>query len=131
MSFVPQAATINPGTTVTWTNNDSVTHTVTSDSGIFNSGSLAPGQSFSFTFPSAGTFTYHCTIHPYMTGSIVVTSASTNVSPSTGSVNAANPTSNLPGLPTTGAGGEAPFYLLVLLSSALLATVGIKLVRSN
>ncbi|MGZ3707482.1 MAG: plastocyanin/azurin family copper-binding protein [Bdellovibrionota bacterium] len=51
------------GTTVTWTNNDSVPHTATSDTGAFDSGSIPPGQSYSFTFSQAGDFPYHCSIH--------------------------------------------------------------------
>ena len=51
------------GTTVTWTNNDMVAHTVTSDTGDFDSGAISPGQSFSFTFSQSGNFGYHCTIH--------------------------------------------------------------------
>jgi len=50
------------------------THTVTADGGLFNSGNLSTGQSFSFTFVSRGTFTYHCRIHPSMTGTVSVTS---------------------------------------------------------
>jgi plastocyanin len=60
------------GTTVTWTNDDGVNHTVTSDQGAFDSGPLATGQTFSQTFNQAGTFTYHCTIHPSMQGTVVV-----------------------------------------------------------
>ncbi len=61
--------------TVTWTNNDVVTHTVTDTSGTpaFNSGDVAPGQTFSFAFPvTVKTYTYRCNIHPYMTGTITV-----------------------------------------------------------
>lgn len=66
---------ITAGQTVTWTNNDSVTHTVTSDDGVFDSGLLPPGMSFSHTFNVPGTFNYHCNIHTTMTGSIEVSSA--------------------------------------------------------
>ena len=75
----PAAYGVNPlvvamGTTVTWTNNDSIAHTTTSDTGVWDSGILAPGQSFSFTFASTGTFPYHCAIHgaASMSGTIVV-----------------------------------------------------------
>lgn len=74
--FMPPKMTIPVGTTVKWTNQDGPTHTVTSDTaGIFDSGNLAPTKSFSFTFTTPGTFTYHCAIHPTMMGSIVVTAA--------------------------------------------------------
>jgi plastocyanin len=61
------------GSTVTITNTDSSTHTWSSDDGAFDSGSIAPGESFEFTFTQAGTFAYHCNFHPSMTGSIIVT----------------------------------------------------------
>ncbi len=58
--------------TVTWTNNDPVTHTVTSDTmGLFNA-TVTPGSTFSMAFPVAGTYSYHCSIHTYMTGTFTV-----------------------------------------------------------
>jgi plastocyanin len=72
MAFNPATVTIPLGTTVTWTNTDPVAHTVTATGGAFNSGHLNPGQSFSHTFTTAGTFDYQCTYHPYMKGTIVV-----------------------------------------------------------
>ena len=71
MSF-PGQVTIKAGTTVTWTNTDYMTHTVTSDNSSFDSPNLSYGDKFSFTFPSAGTFKYHCKYHSAMIGSIVV-----------------------------------------------------------
>lgn len=72
-SFNPPSITIKAGTKVAWINDDTVSHTVTSDSGnLFDSGALSPGQSFSFTFPDAGSISYHCAIHPMMKGSIIV-----------------------------------------------------------
>ncbi len=63
---------------MTWVNNDTVPHTATSDTGVWDSGTLNPGQSFSFTFNDAGTFPYHCAIHgaASMSGTIVVENAS-------------------------------------------------------
>jgi len=72
-AFSPASLEVAAGTTVTWTNSDSATHTVTADDGSFDSGDLANGATFSFTFDTAGTFTYHCNIHPNMTATIVVT----------------------------------------------------------
>ena len=72
LAFDPATVTIAVGGTVTWTNEDSTTHTVTADNGEFNSGDLANGATFSFTFDTAGTFAYHCSIHPSMTGTVVV-----------------------------------------------------------
>jgi plastocyanin len=73
-AFQPGSVEVPVGGSVTWTNNGSATHTVTSDSGAFDSGQLAPGATFSQTFDTAGTFTYHCSIHPQMTGTVIVTS---------------------------------------------------------
>ena len=73
-SFNPAVLTIKAGTKVTWVNNDSTSHTVTSDSGnLLNSPTLATGQSFSFVFPTTGTINYHCSIHPSMKGTVIVT----------------------------------------------------------
>jgi plastocyanin len=66
--------TVPLGTTINWTNTGAVTHTVTVDDGAsFDSGSLDPQSGFSFTATTAGTFTYHCSFHPWMTGTITVT----------------------------------------------------------
>ncbi len=63
---------VTAGTKVTWTNNDSVAHTVTSDDKLFESPSLRQGDSFTYTFDKAGSFSYHCAPHPRMVGKIVV-----------------------------------------------------------
>jgi len=55
-----------------WTNNDSIPHTTTSNASGWDSGTIQPGGQFSSTFSAAGTFAYHCNIHPGMTGTIVV-----------------------------------------------------------
>jgi plastocyanin len=64
--------TVPAGTTVTWTNTDSLPHTSTSDGGTWDSGTIAPGKSFSAVLSKTGTFQYHCTIHPGMLGTITV-----------------------------------------------------------
>lgn len=69
-AFSPSKLTVKVGDKVTFTNNDSTTHTVTGDG--FSSGDIAPGASWTNTFSKAGTFAYHCSIHPTMTGSITV-----------------------------------------------------------
>jgi plastocyanin len=74
-SFQPQSLQVTVGTTITWTNNDTTSHTVTSDTGVFDSGTLAPGSTFKFTFTQAGTFAYHCNIHSTMKGTITVVAA--------------------------------------------------------
>lgn len=69
-SFNPNSTTVPVGTTVTWMNNDSTTHTVTSDA--FASPDIAPNSSYQHTFSAAGTYSYHCSIHPSMTGTVIV-----------------------------------------------------------
>ena len=71
-SFGPQAQTVAVGTTVTWTNRDDIPHTVVSTDGVFKSKVLDTDEKFSYTFAKAGTFNYFCSIHPKMTGKIVV-----------------------------------------------------------
>lgn len=71
-SFSPQVVEVAIGTEVTWVNNDAVSHTVTSDSGEFNTGAFGTGQNRSYTFTKAGTYTYHCSIHPGMKGTVTV-----------------------------------------------------------
>jgi plastocyanin len=71
-AYAPDDLTVSTGTTVTWTNNDSIAHTSTSDGSGWNSGVVAPGGQFSQTFQTPGTFSYHCTIHPGMVGRVVV-----------------------------------------------------------
>jgi plastocyanin len=71
-SFSPAALSVAVGTTVTSTNKDSVAHTMTSDTGAFDSGNIAPNATYSYKFNAAGTFAYHCAIHPSMKGMITV-----------------------------------------------------------
>ena len=71
-AFSPATITINIGTSVKWTNKDSVTHTVTSDTGAFTSGNIATNGTYSYTFNVAGTYQYHCSIHQTMKGTIIV-----------------------------------------------------------
>jgi plastocyanin len=71
-TFKAQVLTVKPGTTVTWTNADDIPHTVVSKSGLFKSKVLDSGDKFSFTFAKPGQFGYFCSLHPHMTGMIVV-----------------------------------------------------------
>lgn len=74
-AFAPAALTVKAGTTVTWTNQDSDAHTVTStgSGGPLNSKALSTGGTFSHTFTEPGTYSYLCTIHPFMTATVTVT----------------------------------------------------------
>lgn len=70
--FAPLTVTVKAGTTVTWTNKDEEPHTVVSLTGLFRSAALDTNDTFSFRFDKPGSYSYICTIHPRMTGTIVV-----------------------------------------------------------
>ena len=72
MAFSPSTITVAVGTTLKWTNLDNVGHTVTSTTSLFSSGTLNQSGTFSFTFSTAGTYNYKCSIHPTMTGTVIV-----------------------------------------------------------
>ena len=71
-TFKAPVVTVKPGTTVTWTNGDDIPHTVVSKDGAFKSKVLDTGDKFSFTFAKPGQFGYFCSLHPHMTGTILV-----------------------------------------------------------
>ena len=71
-SFGPQTLTVPVGTTVTWTNRDDIPHTIVSTDGVFKSKVRDTDETFSYTFTKAGTYTYFCSVHPKMTGKIIV-----------------------------------------------------------
>ena len=73
--FQPSTVTVTEGDSVTWTNQDSAPHTASADDGSFDTGTLNQGQSSSLTFGNVGSFSYHCSFHPSMTGSVVVQAA--------------------------------------------------------
>ena len=70
--FGPQAITVPVGTTVTWTNSDDIPHTAVSTDGVFKSKVMDTDEKFSYTFTKAGMYSYYCSIHPKMTGQVVV-----------------------------------------------------------
>jgi plastocyanin len=71
-SFAPQTLTVPVGATVTWTNGDDIPHTAVSTEGVFKSKVMDTDEKFSYTFTKPGTYTYYCTIHPKMTGKVIV-----------------------------------------------------------
>jgi plastocyanin len=73
--YAPETRTIAPGTWVTWSNDGQDAHTVTAADGSFDSGNLDPSEGFSWYFDQPGTFGYVCTLHPWMSGTIVVADA--------------------------------------------------------
>jgi plastocyanin len=115
--FSPNPIRITAGSTVTWSNATAPTHTSTSDTGAWNTGNIAPGATSSaVSFPAAGTFTYHCAIHPSMTGSVIVSAAAP--APSSPPVR---------GLASGGGGPQLPIAAaLLLLGFGLLAARGIR-----
>jgi plastocyanin len=73
LSFDPPQINVPTGSIVSWTNTDSIQHTVTSnEEGLFDAGPISPGDTFENVFDSAGEFGYHCAIHPFMTGVVTV-----------------------------------------------------------
>jgi plastocyanin len=70
IQFKPATIQVSVGDTVTWINEDSATHTITGQD--FDSGNLGQGEIFTYTFDEAGTYDYECTIHPSMTGTVIV-----------------------------------------------------------
>ena len=71
-AFDPSTITVKVGANVTWTNEDSASHQVKEDNGLFLSSVLGTGQSFTYTFTTAGTYNYTCIIHSYMHGKVIV-----------------------------------------------------------
>ena len=74
-TFAPQRVTVKAGTTVTWINDDDIPHTVASSTKLFKSKTLDTKDKFSFTFTTPGSYEYFCSLHPHMTGAIVVEAA--------------------------------------------------------
>ncbi|MCA1838607.1 MAG: cupredoxin domain-containing protein [Actinobacteria bacterium] len=95
-AFDPTQLDVAAGTTVTWTNGDTEAHTVTADDGLFDSGVLEPGQSYTSWLGGSGTVAYHCEIHPDMQGSVVVGGGSGG-----GETTTENPGSNPPNQATS------------------------------
>ena len=71
-AFAPNIIIVAVGTTVRWTNTGVVNHTVTSNTGVFDSNALGSGGSFEYRFDAPGTYAYHCAFHPEMTGTVIV-----------------------------------------------------------
>ncbi len=74
-TFNPQRITVKTGTTVTWTNKDDIPHAVAATGKAFRSKVLDTDNSYSFTFTMPGTYDYFCSLHPHMTGTVVVEGA--------------------------------------------------------
>jgi plastocyanin len=70
--FAPRAINVMPGSMVSWTNEDMTPHTVTADNNLFDAGPISPGDTFENVFDTPGELGYHCSIHPWMTGRVMV-----------------------------------------------------------
>jgi plastocyanin len=79
MAFTPSTITVTVNATVTWTNKDGMAHTVTSNTDLFDSGSIPANGTYSHTFTTIGSFPYKCLIHSSMTGTVIVNSVSGGV----------------------------------------------------
>jgi len=117
--------TVAPGTTVTWVNKGQAPHTTTADDGTWDSGTLQPGEDFSFTFDQPGTYTYHCSIHPDMTASVKVSGGGEATSSASASMSAsasasASPTASASASPTATLPDTGGISLPVLAAIALL-----------
>jgi plastocyanin len=113
--FSPAAITINVGDRVTWTNSDAVAHTATATSGAFDTGDIAQGESATVRFTQPGTYSYVCTPHPSMTGTIRVRAASGGGGPTD------PPTDTVaPSAPADAGSGTPPWLALVAAGVSLL-----------
>lgn len=120
-AFDPATVTIQVDDSVTWTNQDSVAHTATAGDGSFDTGPIANGASDTVTFDTAGTFAYICSIHPQMTGSVVVEAAAATPAPTPAPTTGGGvtitpaPTDTVPGAnDTAGAYSEVAWALAIL-----------------
>jgi plastocyanin len=116
-AFHPATVTVNVGDAVTWTNNDGVSHTATANNGAFDTEAIGTGSSASVTFSTAGSFGYHCEIHPTMHGTVVVRSTSGGV-PGTDTISPQAPGS-----------GDGLGNIALLLGSAVGVLVGLRVLR--
>jgi LPXTG-motif cell wall-anchored protein len=138
--FEPDQLTVAPGTTVTWVNDGEEPHTSTADDGTWDSGTLQPGESYSFTFDDPGDYSYLCEIHPDMTATITVsedgemTTASpeaTTMSPSASATATASPTASASAnmkhnLPDTGGVSLPILAAAALLGLGVLALISMR-----
>lgn len=111
-SYSPGTVTVAVGDTVTWTNSDAQAHTATADDNSWETGTIANNNSATVTFAAAGTFAYHCTIHPEMTGTVVVQAAAPAPTPAPGTTQPPTDTGAAGG--SSGDGGPGIAFLVAL-----------------
>ena len=115
-AFSPANVTVAVGDTVTWTNSDQLSHTATADGGAFDTGALGNGASGTITFSTAGSFPYHCSVHPDMTGTVTVEAASSGGG---GGTTTQPPTDTAPAETTVSTSSSGLAVLLVVGSFAV------------
>jgi plastocyanin len=99
-AFAPKTATINAGESVTWLNIDAFNHTATSDNGAFDTGAIPAGGNKTVSFSLAGSYAYHCSIHPTMKGTILVVGPTATPAPATPAPSTPVPSTPRPAPPT-------------------------------
>ena len=132
-TFGPNSITITAGGTVTWTNSDSAPHTATGDGGSFDTGTIDPGGSASITFDTPGTYSYFCSIHPDMTGTVVVLAADGGEDDGGGDNGGDDGDDGVSQLPDTGAGampaGQSPAFAAIAAVAMAIALSALRLSR--
>ena len=124
-SYSPASVTVNVGDTVTWTNSGAQAHTATADDGSWDTGNIAGGGTDAVTFATAGTFPYHCDIHPQMTGTVTVQAAAATTAPVGGAGARTPPTDTAPAGTDPGSLGGllAPLLIVVAWAVAMVAVL--------
>jgi plastocyanin len=117
-AFSPTSITVSVGDTVTWSNADAQSHTATADDGSFDTGTITSSTPKSVTFSAAGTFAYHCKIHPAMTATVIVAAAT-----------ATAPTTDAPLGESVLGGGSSAGLLIVVVGVGSAVFVGAWLAR--
>jgi plastocyanin len=125
-SYSPASVTVNVGDSVTWTNSDAQAHTATADDASWDSGTIGgSGGTGAVTFSTAGTFPYHCTIHPQMTGTVTVQAAAP--APGSGAGATTPPTDTIPTSPPDDGAINGALAALAIVAAA--STVGLAVLR--
>jgi plastocyanin len=122
LAYNPAELSVQVGHTVTWTNNDGLGHTATSDAGApaaFDSSTIAPSGTFQFTFDVVGTYAYHCAIHASMHGTVVVEAAAASVGVT------ANPSVPNGAAGTSGRAGPVVFFSLLVLTGLMVFSLAV------
>jgi len=113
-SFAPGSVTVNVGDTVTWTNSDAQAHTATADDASWDTGTISgSGGTGAVTFSTAGSFPYHCAIHPTMTGTVTVQAAAATAAPTAGATTPPTDTARIADSDERPAGGQLAAVLAV------------------